>query len=708
MHHTTSPRRPAAAVLAFAVLPLAVAAVTLGANPAAGAAPSVTWQYPATTTFAGAPHTVGALVGPDRGFRYEVSFNAIDLSATWDNIAPTPAAGIDDAIAKWGPGATMTQLYFYLQDFVKTDLTPQALANMDAVFAELRSRGMHAVLRFAYDPCLLPGTSQMPYTVQDIQRTIAQVAPIVDKNKDVVTVWQSGFVGCWGEWGPNIYSLQSYASSITSIMTTLVENLPDGVPTMMRYPWLRQAVDDPTGTVLPKIGFNNDYFTLAAGGSDYYLPGGSYDSYYQYTLDAAPDVAVDGEMPWDRYQSNDPYAWSQPIPGDLAASRLQSMHYTTLSMSHNAFVTLPVWKTTALSQLRAKALKLPLDPGYFTNAQGQASSPTQFEYIRDHLGYRLGLQSLALGGDADTLTVSARIANTGFAAPIKNYPVVFQLADASGTVVATAPVDTDTRTWKGATAAERVSVAPAAPTYPLTASIPLTGLPAGHYTLRLAIGDPTATLDSVQLANAGVTFVDGVNEVADLVAAEEPAPTPTATATTHPTATVTEGPTPSVTPSATDGPTPTSTPTQTPAPTGPTATINGATSATVPQGVAVTLVGHGFQPGEQVSVTLDGGAIVVGTYTADARGDLTVSFTPPLGFVVGSHSVRLSGASGSVTVGFDVTTAALPTPKPPPGTLSVGTGGTATGGGSAALIVLLAGGALLGAGVIFRRIASVR
>lgn len=86
---------------------------------------------PASTVFTGAPVSDEALAGQDRGFRYEVAFNAKDLSSPWDAKLPAdPAAHIDDAIEQWGEGSTVTQLYFYLYDYAKTDIPDETIVGV--------------------------------------------------------------------------------------------------------------------------------------------------------------------------------------------------------------------------------------------------------------------------------------------------------------------------------------------------------------------------------------------------------------------------------------------------------------------------------------------------------------------------------------------------------------------------------------------------
>lgn len=463
---------------------------------------------PATTTVTHRPAhgDQGALVGPDRGYRTELAFNAIDLSSPWDaELAHDVTAHIDDAVATWGDGFTTAQLYIYLYEFAKQPLTTAAADNIRTIFTEMRKRGLHVVLRFAFDDAKRPN---QPYTVQDVQRSISEVAPIVAEFADTVAVWQSGFVGAWGEWGPNHHNLQNYPEAVDAIMSSLVAALPAGIPTQMRYPWLRLHVNEKDRA---RIGFNNDYFVHGGNGNEYYQPS---NKYYAGVLDVAHDVAVDGEMPWDKGQSKDPYAWSTPVPGDLAAQRLQSMHYSTFSMSHNATVTYPRWKSDTISPARLDELHLPYAPEEFRTAGDTARSRTVHEYLRDHLGYRLEARTSSVTRTGrSSLKVDSTLVNRGFAPARKPYPVSVVLLDDAGAIRTSGRVDADPRTWKGLEAGERTEATAPLPEHTASGTVDLSALRHGTYRVGLVVGDAAATRGSIQFANADVLFVAGANVI---------------------------------------------------------------------------------------------------------------------------------------------------------------------------------------------------
>jgi hypothetical protein len=102
-------------------------------------------------------------------------------------------------------------------------------------------------------------------------------------------------------------------------------------------------------------------------------------------------------------------------------------------------------------------------------------------------------------------------------------------------------------------------------------------------------------------------------------------------------------------------------------------------------GRTYTVVTSGWNPGEQVSGTVDSGALALTAQTANAAGQATFTFTVPMTLAAGTHRLALTGAqSGTVEKTF-VTSSS--------GTL-VQTGGDASAGLLvAAIVALLVGGA---------------
>ncbi|WP_055700540.1 MULTISPECIES: DUF4874 domain-containing protein [Streptomyces] len=457
------------------------------------------------------------LPNPRRGFRYEMSYNAVDLTSPWPNEqdhSPDAARTLDLLEREYGAGANLTQLYFYLWDFATTTIPQSALDNIESVFRGLRRKGYAAVLRFVYDDGV---RENRRYTVQDIQRHIGQLAPVVARNSDVVAVWQAGFLGTWGEWHGSHYAHETYPDAVTAVMTTLVEALPPGLHTQVRYAEKRDMITN--RAILDRVGFHNDYVTLGEGLWDYYVPGNPGWPAY---LDVSPTRMMDGEMPWDKGQSSDPYAWSTVIPGIAAARRLQTLRFDSLSLVHNATVTLPGWKAAPLTERQVREAQLPVSDGYFRDRAGRAVARTQFEYLRDHLGYRVEVREVrhapAAARRSGRLPVEVDVVNRGFAPPKHPRPVRLVLLDAAGRTVASADTGADWRDWRPQGRAETGDdhAAPAVTTVRATLDLPA-GTRGPH---RIGLALPDAAFPgrgrAVRCANASVPWVDGVNVLAEV------------------------------------------------------------------------------------------------------------------------------------------------------------------------------------------------
>src|SRR5207253_8313896 len=127
---------------------------------------------------------------------------------------------VKDHEAQFGEGTRVSQVYFYLYDYVGKDIAPEALGNMQSVFNQLRALGYTVVLRFSYDDAV---RANRCYNVADIQRHFAQLKPLLDRNAGLITTWQAGFLGAWGEWGPNCTNIQQHPDQVNTLMNSIIE-----------------------------------------------------------------------------------------------------------------------------------------------------------------------------------------------------------------------------------------------------------------------------------------------------------------------------------------------------------------------------------------------------------------------------------------------------------------------------------------------------
>lgn len=117
------------------------------------------------------------------------------------------------------------------------------------------------------------------------------------------------------------------------------------------------------------------------------------------------------------------------------------------------------------------------------------------------------------------------------------------------------------------------------------------------------------------------------------------------------------------------------------------------TSAIVDPCGTTTVSGTGFQPGEAVTITLQGA--VIGTATADATGSFSTSVTIPTGTPAGTYTIVSTGSTGdSSSTQLTVGSGSCGTPTPTFTTVSSSTptsGGLAFTGADIARLVEIAG-----------------
>ncbi len=402
-------------------------------------------------------------------------------------------------------GVTVMQSYVFLMKYQDgRDLSPEKLADIELFFRKLRESGAKALLRFAYE---LSPTIDGPSGVT-ILKHLAQLAPLIRANADVIYVLQCGFIGKFGEWHHSFHHLQDDFAFQKELLDAVLEVLPPDRCTMVRYPIVKERLygGEPladaeafTGTPRARIGHFNDGF-LADG-----KHGGTFgrddsphspEDDFAY-LEEGKYLPMDGELFWRD-------AAGHPVQPTEAVRLLRKWHYDTLGFVHGnrAFegvdgYSIDIWKRVPVDPLFLKDNGLPIPDGYFADEEGRFVWRSYYEYIRDLLGYRIELRSLEYETADGRLTGRITLVNKGFSAPVNPRPVFLKVGEVAY------PLETDVRRWQsGETQTLNFDVpAPAAP-----CGIGL-WMPDAAETLR---GDPRYAL---HCANA-IPFRDGVNVLA--------------------------------------------------------------------------------------------------------------------------------------------------------------------------------------------------
>ena len=165
-----------------------------------------------------------------------------------------------------------------------------------------------------------------------------------------------------------------------------------------------------------------------------------------------------------------------------------------------------VWARVPVDPMFLRQRNLPFEEDYFTDEKGNHVWRSYYEYIRDHLGYRIVLEE----AEVDSEIVAgkdfhARISlqNHGFSAPVNPRPVQLVLTGRASQI--RFDFKTDIRRWSGGGTRQVLE---------MTATMP-SDMVEGEYQVYFAMPDASETLSeqpeyAIRCANP-LEFVDGCN-----------------------------------------------------------------------------------------------------------------------------------------------------------------------------------------------------
>lgn len=412
------------------------------------------------------PNGRKGLRNPERGFRFELYIGREPGETMKAGKRPLDWP-FDDYAAD---GVTIAQGYCYLDRYHDAPIGPGKIEALERDFARARASGVKFLLRFAYEHDF---TTTGP-TTERILSHIEQLTPVIRRNIDVIHTLQTGWVGLWGEFHTSRHAIEKDPVAVGKIVGATLRMLPPGHFTMMRRIEYKakalEALGDPreitretayTDAPHARIGFFNDG-TLANywDGGTFVDPPHAAPGNWEFDRAAREGayMSVDGELFWTG-QFQEP-GIAEGIP---AARRFRHHHYTTFSLVHG-FSELDVnpeksvidhWKEEPVTPALLQEAGLPFDPDYFHGVD----SRTAFEYIRDHLGYRIAVPEARFDEEArpgGPFSAEITLTNDGCSAPIHSRPLLFVLTD--GEKCLAFPSDLDVRDLQPTTPGHRAGL----------------------------------------------------------------------------------------------------------------------------------------------------------------------------------------------------------------------------------------------------------
>ncbi len=389
---------------------------------------------------------------PERGF-----FQVVELGETDLNRYPEQTAN------------RLLYLSARLDDYRNRDLSSAYLATLNNFFLLARQAGLKLIVRFAYNDGETYPDPAPDAPLPQVLRHIAQLAPVLTANQDVIAWFEAGFIGAWGEWHTSANSLDSAENRVV-IRDALYRHFPPDRFILFRYPgdlvrWYPQPLNAAqafTGSDQARTGHHNDCFLAGEDDRGTYLADdGSFkgDEWKTYLASMTRFVPMSGET-----------CAPSPPRSDCptALLELERLHWTALNEAYHPEV-IRTWRTQGC-----------------------------YAEIRRRLGYRLSLleatfpKEIRLG---ESLNVHVRLSNSGFASPLLPRPVYLVLTGKDARMHSL--LEIDPRRWQPGEHEITVSL-----------TIP-TGLPPGEYKLALWLADPAIGLQhdpryAIRFANEGI------------------------------------------------------------------------------------------------------------------------------------------------------------------------------------------------------------
>ena len=397
-------------------------------------------------------------LNPDRGYRSEFVFRIEktakpDLKYDWRTVFEDQSDAEVEAVFNKifdlyfpdfaEPVNNLFLVYVYLTSYNKGDLPERVLEILKIFFRMCRARKVKSMLRFCYNWSYAKSywlseenRSKLASECADqdtILNHIKQLSPVIAEYADTIHTISNGFVGYVGEWAKAYqYPIVDYPT----VMKAIVENLcvPNGLFFSNReVDYKDELIEaDPDYEYLGYISHNNDAMYGEQPNKDWYS--GSYQlgrPEWQKVIDEGAYTPQDGEMFTIAavVDATLGRTYNPRVPSGLQMI-LECAHHRHTSMSnwhcynealnpeskyYNDNIMLNWQKRENVIPQLLDFNRVVYDPDWFLDDEGNRVLRDPYQFIRDHLGYRLVAQTADIVGKEE-LTVILKLKNYGFAA----------------------------------------------------------------------------------------------------------------------------------------------------------------------------------------------------------------------------------------------------------------------------------------------------
>lgn len=350
---------------------------------------------------------------PNRGLRGIIEFYHFNYT---DDEIYTHLQNDLDKFSKYTACSTYV-LYLYPGDYLGAKLPDEFFETTQKIFDFLRENQIQILLRFAYYD--VNTFNKRTPTTEELMLHINQLAEngIIERNKDIIHVFQAGFIGKFGEW----HSDEPRADRSLIVNAIIEKLLPEGISLQLRNPRYREFISEENFNKVT-LSFNDDAFFGIQNGTEL----------------GNQDYSV-GLEPWE-YQKNNAYNapndaelyyWSQFtnemgfFPDGYACVLGAAEHHLTTLSANNGYLdqgpfkdgAMVRWKNQPVTEKWLNENGLAYSENWFKSAAGETVERSVFDYLRDYVGYRLSAQKLSVKKSGESkIQVELTLQNHGLSA----------------------------------------------------------------------------------------------------------------------------------------------------------------------------------------------------------------------------------------------------------------------------------------------------
>ncbi|MCM1131798.1 MAG: DUF4832 domain-containing protein [Anaeroplasma bactoclasticum] len=270
--------------------------------------------------------------------------------------------------------------------------TPAMLNDLDEMFHKIDEASSCVIVRFAYDPNF-NGSKDMEPEIPMMEKHIESLKPLFLKYEKMITAVECGLVGPWGEMhSSKIANQETYNKLIDSYLKVL----PNSLHLLVRRPKFLYSYYGYTLSTLNefsvqdcRLGVYNDGYLGSANDL------GTYDN-------------REIEVEWlSKINEECSYGGEVTIPNSTynelnnAVEEMYKLHLSYLNLR---------WNDQVVKRWQEKK---------YTGSDPLYKSSTEFDYIKNHLGYRFVLENLIYNEDDNKLNLKLKVTNVGFGNLVK-------------------------------------------------------------------------------------------------------------------------------------------------------------------------------------------------------------------------------------------------------------------------------------------------